>query len=380
MIVDSRANLFCVSGLTPQILTETVFALVVGKGGVHPNRVPRKIEVVTTSEGRRLLRSSLFPSGRKKGQLDLFCEEYGIDRRQIEFDESCIHVIRDRDGNALSDITDDDQNSSAADLISERIRVLCTEEQTPLHVSLAGGRKTMGFYAGYALSLYGRPHDRLSHVLINAPFESHPDFFYPPRTPRKLYFRDRDEHVSTSQAKISLAHIPIVLMNGGLDETLKLGTLTFSEAVARVQEGLREPSLMIDLTNRKVVLQGHFVTLSKLQFVWLVWLAQRTQRGEPSIAFDEHAADDLRGVMNWMEGAGDCPLKQGLESGLADLRRGDAANYFDRNRTRLNKALERKSGLPHSVAERYFVHSFGSRPKTYGLRLGPSQIQILGQP
>jgi CRISPR-associated protein (TIGR02584 family) len=33
-------------------------------------------------------------------------------------------------------------------------------------MSIAGGRKTMGFYAGYALSLYGRAQDRMSHVLV----------------------------------------------------------------------------------------------------------------------------------------------------------------------------------------------------------------------
>ena len=32
-----------------------------------------------------------------------------------------------------------------------------------MHVSIAGGRKTRGFLAGYTLSLLGRPQDRLSH-------------------------------------------------------------------------------------------------------------------------------------------------------------------------------------------------------------------------
>jgi CRISPR-associated protein (TIGR02584 family) len=48
-----------------------------------------------------------------------------------------------------------------------------------LHVSIAGGRKSMGFFAGYAFSLFGRTQDRLSHVLVNDPFESFPDFYFP---------------------------------------------------------------------------------------------------------------------------------------------------------------------------------------------------------
>jgi CRISPR-associated protein (TIGR02584 family) len=30
---------------------------------------------------------------------------------------------------------------------------------------MPGERKTMGFYVGYALSLFGRAQDRLSHVI-----------------------------------------------------------------------------------------------------------------------------------------------------------------------------------------------------------------------
>ncbi|MEF8766961.1 CRISPR-associated ring nuclease [Candidatus Accumulibacter contiguus] len=37
----------------------------------------------------------------------------------------------------------------------------------------------MGFFLGYALSLYGRPQDKLSHVLVSAPFESSLGFYYP---------------------------------------------------------------------------------------------------------------------------------------------------------------------------------------------------------
>jgi CRISPR-associated protein (TIGR02584 family) len=48
-----------------------------------------------------------------------------------------------------------------------------------LHVSIAGGRKTMGFYAGYALSLYGRAQDRMSHVLVDEKFEKGINFYYP---------------------------------------------------------------------------------------------------------------------------------------------------------------------------------------------------------
>lgn len=49
--------------------------------------------------------------------------------------------------------------------------------------NLAGGRKSMGFYIGYALSLFGRGQDRMSHILVEEAFETHPEFFYPPKKP-----------------------------------------------------------------------------------------------------------------------------------------------------------------------------------------------------
>lgn len=100
----------------------------------------------------------------------------------IRFDSDYIHVIRGVDGSELDDIVDEAGNHAAADQITRLLRELTRDPGNRLHVSLAGGRKTMGFYIGYALSLYARPQDRLSHVLVNPPFESHPEFFYPPTT------------------------------------------------------------------------------------------------------------------------------------------------------------------------------------------------------
>ena len=41
-----------------------------------------------------------------------------------------------------------------------------------LHVSLAGGRKSMGFFAANALSVWGRDIDRFTDVLVSEPYES----------------------------------------------------------------------------------------------------------------------------------------------------------------------------------------------------------------
>ena len=61
------------------------------------------------------------------------------------------------------------------------------DDDTQLMVSIAGGRKTMGYYAGYALTLFGRHQDQLSHVLVSEEFEGNRDFFFPTRQTEIVY-------------------------------------------------------------------------------------------------------------------------------------------------------------------------------------------------
>ena len=98
------------------------------------------------------------------------------------FNTSHIHVLQDTKEQKLLDIRSQQDNQTMADSITEMIRQFTAKPDTSLHLSIAGGRKTMGFYAGYALSLYGREQDRLSHVLVDADYESHPQFYYPTHT------------------------------------------------------------------------------------------------------------------------------------------------------------------------------------------------------
>ncbi len=155
----SRRILVAVCGLSPQILTETLYALaVVGQ----PSFVPTEIHLLTTREGAHRARLTLLhPDGGKFHQL---CRDYGLPR--IAFDTGHIHLIADPGGDALDDIRSPRENEYLADHITQAIRQHTLDTQAALHVSMAGGRKTMGYYAGYALSLFGRQQDRLSHVLV----------------------------------------------------------------------------------------------------------------------------------------------------------------------------------------------------------------------
>ena len=89
------------------------------------------------------------------------------------------------------------------------LRGLTADPDTRIHASLAGGRKTMSFYMGYAMSLLGREQDELSHVLISPPaLENSPDFWWKPTGARLVRTGGSGEPCSTEDAVIDVAPIP----------------------------------------------------------------------------------------------------------------------------------------------------------------------------
>jgi len=234
-----RRILLCVSGLSPQIVTETLYAL------AHADRpfLPTEVHLITTAEGARLAKAALLhPDG---GQFGALQADYPA-LAATSFDAANIHLIAGPDEQPLADIRTPAENARAADAITALMAQLTRDDAAALHVSIAGGRKTMGFYLGYAFSLYARVQDRLSHVLVSAPFESLPDFFFPPALPRRLTTRDA-RHIDTAEAVVTLAEIPIVRLRHGLGPAALPWRLQRSGKRPHTRRGLALPANAIRL-------------------------------------------------------------------------------------------------------------------------------------
>lgn len=226
--VFPRRVLLCVTGLTPQVVTETLYALAVQS---EQPFVPTEIHVISTLVGVEYVRQRLLDL--QQGYFYQLCRDY--DLTGIAFPESNVHAIKNTAGQPMHDIRTPDDNTCAADYILCFVRDLCADEHASVHVSIAGGRKSMGFFAGYALSVFGRRQDRLSHVLVNEPFEFLVDFFYPPAKPKALTARD-GHSVYTSDARIMLADIPFIRWRES-GTTEQLGQInTWREAVTAFQQ------------------------------------------------------------------------------------------------------------------------------------------------
>ncbi|MCS6952952.1 MAG: CRISPR-associated ring nuclease Csm6 [Bryobacterales bacterium] len=363
-----RRVLLAVCGLSPQVLTETVYALAVKR---RPPFLPTEIHLATTEEGARRARLTLL--GRSPGWFHKLCKEYRLG--PIRFGEEQIHVLAGEGGARLADIRTREDNEKAADQIAELVRQFTSDERTALHVSIAGGRKTTGFYAGYALSLFGRPQDRMSHVLVSAPFESHPEFYFPTRQSRIIYTPPPDSRpLDTRTAEVTLAEIPFVRLRKLLPPRLLAGGLSYAELVKATEETLGGPELVFEMGRGRVRAGGQAVRLRPAELAFYSWMARRRLSGREPVPCPSDGAPERAHAEEFLaEYRRTEPGAAAEERARAALRGGMEKSYFLERKSRVNRALEEALG---PGAWPYKVQGFGKRPETrFGLALEPGQIR-----
>ena len=86
--------LVAVTGMSPQIVTETLYAL-----HTQHQWLPEEIHVLTTQVGAKNITGSLLG---ENGFFRRLCAEYALPA--IRFDADCIHVIQGETGEPLTDI------------------------------------------------------------------------------------------------------------------------------------------------------------------------------------------------------------------------------------------------------------------------------------
>lgn len=88
----------------------------------------------------------------------------------------------------------------------------------------------------------------MSHILVEEAFETHPEFFYPPKKPHFLNTRPYGM-ADASKVQIMLAEIPFVRMRKRCEDWALGEDWTFSQAVSRTQEMLDDVDVEIDAAN-----------------------------------------------------------------------------------------------------------------------------------
>lgn len=368
----SHTSIFVmVAGLSPQIVTETLYAF-------H-QQAPRALQgaelhLITTQEGAHRAELTLLTGA--NAQLAKLVADHGLP--EIRFATEHLHIIRDHRGQPLDDIRTPDDNAAAADFITAVVRDFTSRNDVALHVSLAGGRKTMGFYIGYALSLYGREQDTLSHVLVSERFESHPEFFYPTPESRVIYTRD-GKPLDTRRAEITLARIPFVRLRDELPPEALVQKLSFSEAVALLNAATHTPQLQVSLSRPQVSCNGIEITLEPMEWMLYLWFTDRCLQGKaplpPPIEGypDQALAAEMLGVIrhydleDWLSSRSLAVLEGGLE--LSSVRT---------RRSTLHRKL--KQYLGRRLAESFMIANLrDAQHGGWALTLKPEQITLTHQ-
>jgi CRISPR-associated protein (TIGR02584 family) len=273
---EYRNLLVAVAGLTPQVITETLYYLAVRH---HPPVTISEIHVLTTQLGKqRLLQSLLTP---RVGKFYTLCVEYDLDATSIAFDAAHVHVLTDAAGIPLDDIRTVADNNAIADQILAFIRRLTGDATTRLYCSLAGGRKTQSVLLGFALQVYGRPQDRLLHVLVSEEVESHPDFFYPPKASQLLETRD-GRRIDAHTARVEGAEIPYVHLRPKLFGDESPTPAKFDAIIEAAQQTLDTlpnlPPLTIVPTIRQVSIGKTAIPLQPIELVLYAQFAEARMR------------------------------------------------------------------------------------------------------
>ena len=163
---EPRNVLLITLGGAPGVVTETVWALLKER---RPPWVPHEIHLVTTTFGAKDWRD---PESRARRELVALFTHPPV--------APVLLIPQMNDGTPIDDIRTEAENIAFANALTWRVMEIKQVPNTRLHVSMAGGRKTMSSYSQAAISYFAEEHDELTHILVNPPsFEYSPDFFWP---------------------------------------------------------------------------------------------------------------------------------------------------------------------------------------------------------
>ncbi len=312
-------------GMTPQVVTETLWVLL----RREPPFLPEEIHLLTTGLGAEIIARELLGGDGGPNRLQELAREFGVTLPEPE-----IHAIEEED------IRSGASSSAFGDLVVEVVRDITTRHPNArIHASLAGGRKTMSFYMGYTLSLFGGLEDELSHVLVSPPaFENSREFWWKYREPRTIRGFDPVERcevrLNTADANIDLAPIPFLpLRHVGGPNLLTRSDIGFEDAVALKRMAIAGPILTFDDETRGIDIGGRLtVTLPPLNYSLYRLLAEVRCEDRPGVGPGGRAP----GQSGWLDWQAFCE-PSGPEERFEIMER--FLEICDRARGRVNSYL-----------------------------------------
>jgi len=369
--------LLAVTGLSPQVITETIFAL-------HQNnqRIDA-IHVITTRDGKELLFAHLL-SG-TSGHYYRYIVDYGIELSSIDFGPQNIHVASDEHGVEIPDILGEYDNERLLRLCLDLAFRFTAQRDTAVFFSVAGGRKTMSSCLTLAAQIYGRPQDRLYHVLISPEFESNRNFYYPPKESRIIELKDKagqSFYKETKYAQVNLISIPFISIRERLSrDMLKKPSDPATLILSLIKED--ECRLTVNLLEGKLVYKTVELDLMPARLALYAFFILQKKNCTKEVNTCGACTDcflDIQGIYAGQDEitdlyrklAGSRPLNEMSDTGITNLN----VDNFNSYRSKIKGDLLKGFG-PYALKE-LEISSEGTRPNTrYGIRMDKSRIEIV---
>lgn len=305
--------LIALTGMSPAILSETVWGLAHLRDAIIPNEVV----AVTTRPGRYILIEKLLANGAWDHMKELIGSEGHKVKAALQFGEAQSHIrlLPAADGSKdLDDIVSPESSAAAADHIMKTLREYTENPETRVIVSIAGGRKTLSALMMSCISLLGREQDQVCHVLVNEPYDNprmNPTFLFP--DPKSTHELDGKMY-KACRAEIQLIDIPYVRMRGWYENTYNSLPASYSSLVERFggirPKAINYPVVRIDLPKGEFKIGGKQTSLNPVEF-WFMAAILGLRKDNEQIAswsdvFDrmeclKESEDDFRGCQWYQE-------------------------------------------------------------------------------
>lgn len=369
--------LFAVTGLSPQVITETLFAL------HQNNRKVDAIHVITTRDGKEMIFANLLAG--KSGHYYCYLEEYGIDPSSIDFGHKNIHVITDEHGIEISDIVNENDNERLLNKCLDLTFHLTSRTDTAVFFSVAGGRKTMSSCLSLAAQMYGRSQDRLFHVLVSPEFESNRDFYYPPKKSKTIELKDKNGQTffkETRYAQVNLIPIPFVSIREQLSaDLLKEPTDPATLMLSLIKE--EEYRLIVNLLTGKIIYKTLEMDLMPARLGLYAFFALQKKNCLKEVETCGSCTEcflDIQSVYEkqdeitelYRKISGTRQLDEMSDTGITHL----SADNFNMYKGKIKSDLLGRFGL--YALKDLEISSAGTRPNTrYGIGVDRSRIEIV---
>ncbi len=270
---EQKVVLISVVGMSPAVVTETIWAL----HTEEPAFVPDEVKLFTTRKAWENASKALLSRENGRSIWDELQQKIGKEMILKK------HIFEDLQGGELEDIVTDNDQELVADQLLKGVREYKNPQQEVCRVvaSLAGGRKSMSALMYAVMSLAAEADDMITHVLADEQASACRNFFFPEQECQQLTAKinGQEQPFTAADVRLSLAAIPFVplaslVKNSDFDASGSFSRLVekTSRVVAKV--GPAQTQIRISKSQCKVFINDNALLLTADQFVLMAIMAE----------------------------------------------------------------------------------------------------------